>query len=62
MTDRAWAAVEPLLPVSGCGRGWRDHRQVINAILWWLRPGAPWWDLPDRCEPWKVAHERPGAD
>ncbi|WP_425470665.1 IS5 family transposase [Saccharothrix australiensis] len=58
LTDRAWAAIEPLLPVSGRGRRWRDHRQVINAILWKLRTGAPWRDLPERYGPWKTAHER----
>src|SRR3712207_1028944 len=58
LTDRAWAAIEPLLPVSGRGRRWRDHRQVINAILWKLRTGAPWRDLPERSGPWKTAHER----
>jgi transposase len=59
LTDRAWAAIEPLLPpVSGGGRRWRDHRQVINAILWKLRTGAPWRDLPERYGPWKTAHER----
>jgi transposase len=31
---------------------------VINAILWKLRTGAPWRDLPDRYGPWKTAHER----
>jgi transposase len=59
LTDRAWAVIEPLLPpVSGGGRRWRDHRQVINAILWKLRTGAPWRDLPERYGPWKSAHER----
>ncbi|MFB9728521.1 IS5 family transposase [Prauserella oleivorans] len=59
LTDRAWARIEPLLPaVSGPGRRWRDHRQVINAILWKLRTGAPWRDLPERYGPWKTAHER----
>ncbi|WP_346094607.1 IS5 family transposase, partial [Pseudonocardia benzenivorans] len=59
MTDRAWARIEPLLPeVVGNGRRWRDHRQVINAILWKLRTGAPWRDLPERYGPWKTAHER----
>ena len=53
MTDRAL-----LPPVSGGGRRWRDHRQVINAILWKLRTGAPWRDLPERYGPWKTAHER----
>jgi len=31
---------------------------VIDAILWKLRTGAPWRDLPDRYGPWKTAHER----
>lgn len=37
---------------------WRDHRQVINGILWKLRTGAPWRDLPERYGPWKTCHER----
>lgn len=58
LTDKAWAVIEPLLPANGTGRRWRDHRQVINAILWKLRTGAPWRDLPERYGPWKTAHER----
>jgi transposase len=59
LTDRAWAVIEPLLPPQqGGGRRWRDHRQVLNAILWKLRTGAPWRDLPERYGPWKTAHER----
>jgi transposase len=60
LTDRAWARIEPLLPSQSGARGgrWRDHRQVINAILWKLRTGAPWRDLPERYGPWKTAHER----
>jgi transposase len=46
------------VPVSGCGRRWRDHRQAINAVLWKLRTGALWRDLPDRYGLWKTAHER----
>jgi transposase len=59
LTDVAWERIEGLLPGGG-GRGgqWRDHRQVINAILWKLRTGAPWRDLPERYGPWKTAHER----
>ena len=31
---------------------------MINGILWKLRTGAPWRDLPERYGPWKTAHER----
>jgi transposase len=59
LTDKAWAVIEPLLPRSGGRNGrWRDHRQVINGILWKLRAGAPWRDLPERYRPWKTCHER----
>ncbi|ABS03685.1 hypothetical protein Krad_2204 [Kineococcus radiotolerans SRS30216 = ATCC BAA-149] len=40
------------------GGRWRNHRQVLNAILWKLRAAAPWPDLPQRYGPWKTAHER----
>ena len=59
LTDKAWAAIEPLLPVPGTRRGrWRDHRQVINGILWKLRTGAPWRDLPERYGPWQTCYDR----
>lgn len=59
LTDEAWAVIAPLLPEPGGARGrWRDHRQVINGILWKLRTGAPWRDLSERFGPWKTCHER----
>lgn len=59
LTDAAWAELEPLLPRRG-GRGkpWADHRRVINGILWKLRTGAPWRDLPERYGPWQTCHAR----
>ncbi len=56
VTDGAWAELKPLLPENG-GRGQqrRDHRQVVNGILWKLRTGAPWRDLPERYGPWRTA-------
>lgn len=48
-----------MLPVSdGRGRPWRDHRQVIDGVLWRLRTGAPWRDLPERYGPWQTVYER----
>lgn len=59
VTDQAWAAIEPLMPTPGRRNGrWRDHRQVLNAIVWKLTTGAPWRDIPERYGPWKTAQER----
>jgi len=53
LTNEQWEVLEPLIPnsfrrVDGRGRPWRDSRDVLNGILWVLRTGAPWHDLPGR--------------
>ena len=60
ITDRAWEQIEPLLPRVGGKRGgqWRDHRTVINGILWKLRTGSPWRDLPEKYGPWQTCFDR----
>lgn len=59
LTERAWARLAPLLPRNGQPGGqWRDHRLVINGILWRLRTGAPWRDIPARYGPWQTCHDR----
>src|SRR5918911_448614 len=59
LTDTAWAAIAPFLPSNGRrGRPWADHRKVINGILWKVRTGAPWRDLPERYEPWQTCYDR----
>jgi transposase len=52
LTEEAWGVIAPLLPRSGGRRGgqWRDHRTVINGILWRPRTGAPWRGLATRYE------------
>lgn len=59
LTDAQWERLEPLLPVSNgrCGR-WRDHRQVVNGVLFQIRTGVQWRDLPEQYGPWKTVHER----
>ena len=49
LSDKEWEVIEPLLPAlpSGIrGRPWRNNREVLEGILWILRTGAPWRDLP----------------
>jgi transposase len=59
LTNHQWRALEPLLPARAKrGRGYRDHRTVLNGILWKLRTGAPWRDVPERYGPYRTLHDR----
>jgi len=63
LTDEQWEVLEPLIPdpprrADGRGRPWRDPRDVLDAILWVLRTGAPWHDLPERYPPYQTCHRR----
>lgn len=62
LTDEQWAIIEPLIPPEERqrrrGRPWRDAREVLNGILWVLRTGAPWKDLPERYPPYQTCHRR----
>jgi transposase len=49
LTEEQWAKIEPLLPrLSSRGRPWQDNRAVLEGILWVLRSGARWKDLPEQ--------------
>jgi transposase len=59
LTDKAWEQIYPLLPNNGRrGAQWKDHRTIINGILWKLRTGAPWRDVPSRYGPWQTCYDR----
>ena len=60
LTGRQWRKIEPLLPAQKprTGRPGKDHRTIINGILWILRTGAPWRDLPERYGPWPTVASR----
>ncbi|WP_307666359.1 IS5 family transposase [Streptomyces sp. V2I9] len=59
LTNREWSLLEPHLPPLG-GRGgrWNDHRTVVNGMLFRIRTGVPWRDLPERYGSWKTVYER----
>jgi transposase len=60
ITDEEWARLAPLLPAATPRRGgrWRDHRQVLNGILFRVRTGVPWRDVPERYGPWETLYKR----
>jgi transposase len=59
LTDRQWNSLAPFLPANGRrGKQWKDHRLVIDGILWILSDGGRWRNLPDRFGPWKTVYER----
>ncbi|MFE2359015.1 IS5 family transposase [Streptomyces parvulus] len=59
LTNAEWARLEPHLPAFGQRGGrWNDHRKVINGILFRVRTGVPWRDLPERFGSWKTVYER----
>jgi transposase len=63
LTDEQWKVLDPVIPKprtrsDGRGRPWKSPRSVIDGILWVLRTGAPWADLPDRYPSFQTCHRR----
>ncbi len=59
LTDREWMRLRPLLPSRAhTERPPKNHRTIIDALLWLDRTGAPWRDLPERFGPWRSVATR----
>ena len=62
LTDAQWERIEPFFPEryhhGGAGHPWKDHRPLVNGILWHLHTGAPWPDTPQRYGPWQTVYDR----
>ena len=60
LTNEQWERIEPLLPKPKTKRGRpaQEHRTVLNGILWVLRTGAPWRDMPERYGKWTTIYSR----
>jgi transposase len=63
ITDAQWLVLDPLIPEpdrrkDGRGRPWRGRREVLNGVLFILRSGAAWADLPEQYPPYQTCHRR----
>jgi transposase len=63
LTDAQWQTLDNLIPEpprrkDGRGRPWKNRRAVLNGILWVLRTGAPWADVPNQYPSYQTCHRR----
>jgi len=60
LSNEQWRRIKDLLPgkKGDPGRNGEDNRLFVNAVLWVLRSGARWSDLPERYGKWKTVHKR----
>ncbi len=63
LSDIEWELLKPLFPElrpkdDGRGRPVADTRSVLNGVLWVMRTGAPWAEMPQRYPPYQTCHRR----
>ena len=59
LTDLEWDSLSRYLPSTATGgRPRSDDRRVLNGIVWKIRSGAPWRDVPARYGSWKSIYTR----
>ncbi|WP_435851836.1 IS5 family transposase [Streptomyces umbrinus] len=58
LTDQEWELLAPLIPRAATGRPRVEDRQIINGMVYKIRTGISWRDLPERYGPWKTVYTR----
>ncbi|MET8572051.1 IS5 family transposase [Streptomyces sp. NPDC004783] len=58
LTDREWELLAPLIPRAATGRPRVEDRQVINGMVYKIRTGISWRDLPERYGSWQTVYTR----
>ncbi len=62
LSEAEWQVLRDLLPIGpsmrGRGRRPTENRAVLNGILWRLRCGAPWRDVPEKYGKWNTIYRR----
>ena len=57
LTDDIWQQIQSTMQFHGCYCS-KNSRKIMEAILWKLRTGATWRDIPEEFCPWKTAYNR----
>ncbi len=59
VTDEHWEVIQSMLPerTAKTGRPPSDLRLMLNGILWLLRTGSTWRDLPERFGSWQTVYD-----
>jgi hypothetical protein len=57
ITDEIWLQLQATMESHGC-YDTKNSRDVMEAILWKLRVGCPWYDVPEEFCPWKTAFNK----
>ncbi|NOK01109.1 transposase [Myxococcus xanthus] len=58
LSDAEWSRIEPLLGSRSGPRSKRGDRDFINAVVWRVKTGVQWRDLPERFGHWKTVYNR----
>ena len=63
LSDKQWEKIKDIIPdgevrSDGKGRPWKDKREVLEGILWIIKTGARWRDLPKEYPPYQTCHRR----
>lgn len=57
LTDQQWELIADVFPEpAATGRPPVNPRKMMEGILWRLRTGSPWRDVPEKYGPWKTVY------
>ena len=61
LAKEQWDRIKPMLPPEETGKRGRprkDNRTMLNGMLWIVRSGAQWRELPEAYGPWQSVYAR----